>query len=138
MDEKVLGPEAAFLQRARLHIRGGRRRLRQGKVSAGLLTLYDALLSAMYWYVASPERRDTLQIKDYEAHRDDKVLFELLTRSGVIKTSFDYEGFKSLVYGPRPDFDYTDILKGFESVMTQLGVMPFDENELPPEDPDTP
>lgn len=112
--------------------------MRQGKVTAGLLTLYDALLSAMDWYVASPERRDTLQIKDYEALRDDKVLFELLTRSGVIKTSFDYEGFKSLVYGPRPDFDYTDILKGFESVMTQLGVMPFDENELPPEDPDTP
>jgi hypothetical protein len=142
MDEKVLGPEAAALQRAKLHIRGGKRRLRQGKVSAGIFTLYDALLSAMDWYIASPERRKVLLIKDYETITDDKVLFEVLTRSGVIEAGFDYEGFKNLAYGPNSkemaNFDYVGILKEFESVMTQLGVMPFDENELPPENPNTP
>jgi hypothetical protein len=30
-----------------------------------------------------------------------------------------------------------DLLAGIESVMTQLGVLPFDEASLPPEDPST-
>jgi hypothetical protein len=29
------------------------------------------------------------------------------------------------------------MLRGVELVMTQLGIMPFDENDLPPEDPET-
>jgi hypothetical protein len=36
-----------------------------------------------------------------------------------------------------PDYDYQGVLSAFESVMTQLGVMPFDEERLPPEDPST-
>jgi hypothetical protein len=36
-----------------------------------------------------------------------------------------------------PGYDYGDVLKGIEQVMTQLGVMPFDESKLPPEDPST-
>ena len=36
-----------------------------------------------------------------------------------------------------PSFDYRELLTGIESVMTQLGIMPFDEDALPPEDPKT-
>jgi N-acetylglucosamine-6-phosphate deacetylase len=64
MDTDALGPESAALQRARLHIRGGKRRLRQGKISAGLLTLYDALNAAMEWYITSPDRKDLLSITE--------------------------------------------------------------------------
>jgi len=34
-------------------------------------------------------------------------------------------------------FNYEETLGSFKTVMTQLGVMPFDENKLPPEDPST-
>ena len=140
MDPDVLGAEAAALQRARLHIRGGRRRLRQGKISAGLGTLYDALLFALEWYIASPDRRKTLPIKEGDDLRDDRTLFALLVESGVIDGRFEYGAFTDLVHTAPPEssaFDYTEILNQVESVMSRLGVMPFEESELPPEDPST-
>jgi hypothetical protein len=73
--------------------------------------------------------------------RDNKTVYEVLTRSGVLDGSFDYEAFNGLVdKALRQEivsYDYTEFLKAIESVMTQLGVMPFDEHELPPEDPST-
>jgi hypothetical protein len=141
MDEESLGPEAGPLLRAKLHIRGGRRRLRQGKISLGIVTLYDAMVSAMKWYVASPERREKLQINDRESLNDDKVIYSILRRSRKLDNSLDYDVFNALVEKAltqeMPDYDYTEFLKNFESVMTQLSVMPFDESKLPPEDPST-
>ena len=84
MDPKMLGPGEGALQRARLHIRGGKRRLRQGKVAAGIVTLYDALESAMEWYVAVPERRATVRSQEGEDLGSSKTLFRALTRSGIL------------------------------------------------------
>ncbi len=141
MDEYALGPVEGPLMRAKLHIRGGKRRLRQGKISAGIVTLYDALCSAMEWYIAVPERRQKLKIKESDNLKDDKTLFAVLNNSGVLDGSFDYEVFNELVekamMQEMPDYDYGGTLKGIESVMTRLGVMPFDENKLLPEDPST-
>ena len=141
MNERALGTVKGSLMRAKLHIRGGKRRLRQGKISVGIVTLYDALLAAMDWYIASPERRNALNIKKDDNMKDDKIIFSVLTRSGVLDGSFDYEEFNRLVdralNEEMPDYDYAEVLKGIESVMAQLGVMPFDENELPSEDPRT-
>jgi hypothetical protein len=140
MDADALGAEAAALQRARLHIRGGRRRLRQGKISAGLGTLYDALLFALEWYAASPDRRKRLSIKNGDNLQDDRTLVALLAEAGVIDDRFDYAGFKELMEtapAESSDFDYMEILNRIETVMTRLGVLPFDESDLPPEDPST-
>ena len=141
MDEAALGPVKGPLMRAKLHIRGGRRRLRQDKISLGIITLYDALISAMQWYVASPEHIKDLRIDEGDNVNDDKTLFEILLRSNVVDGSFDYGAFDRLVedalYDSMSGFDYKDILESYESVMTQLGVLPFDENALPPEDPST-
>ncbi len=141
MDEMALGPEAGLLQRARLHIRGGRRRLRQGKVPEGIITLYDALIAAMEWYVVSAARRNRLDIMEKDDLNNDRVLFQILTRSGVLDGYFDYEAFSRLVddilFQDLREIDYANTLSGIESVMTQLGVMPFNEAELPAEDPST-
>jgi hypothetical protein len=140
MDPDALGAEAAALQRARLHIRGGRRRLRQGKISAGLGTLYDALLFALEWYISSPDRRKTLPIKDGDDLRDDRTVFALLVKAGVIDGRFDYGALKDLVEAAPYEssvYDYTEILNQVESVMVQLGIMPFEESELAAEDPST-
>jgi len=136
-----LGPEEYALQRSRLHIRSGKRRLRQGKISAGIVTLYDAAVFALDWYIASPERRSKLRIAEGEDLKDDNTVYEILKRSGVIGSSFDYEVFNKLVEKSleqeMPDYDYRGFLENFESLMIRLGVMPFDENELLPEDPST-
>jgi hypothetical protein len=141
MDERALGPEEGPLQRARLHIRGAKRRLRQGKIAAAIVTLYDALEGAMQWYLASPVRRSLLALRGDENLNDERTLYYVLQRSGVISNGFSYNEFDALVERATredmADYDYHDLLEQFESVMVQLGVMPFNEEALPPEDPST-
>ncbi len=138
MDERSLGPEEGPLLRARLHIRGGKRRLRQGKIAAGIVTLSDALNGALEWYIASPERRKALIVRG-DNFNDDRSVYEVLVRSGVLDGQFNFNDFDKLLEGAlggeMPGYDYTQMLDGIERVMMQLGVMPFDEALLPPEDP---
>ncbi len=141
MDEKTLGPVEGPRQRARLHIRGGKRRLREGKISAGIVTLYDALEGAMRSYVGDPKRAATLEIRGGENLNHEKELYDVLVRSRVIDGEFDFEAFDRLaeraLHEEMPGYDYRELLAGIEAVMTRLGVMPFDEALLPPEDPST-
>lgn len=141
MDEHALGPEKAAFQRARLHIRAGKRRLRQGKISAGILTLYDALVFGMEWYAASAGRRAGLKVVEGEDLRKDRTLYAVLVRSGILDGKFDYAAFDNLVEyasnNEMPDYDYRELLSSVEVIMTRLEIMPFDEAELPPEDPST-
>jgi len=141
MDEGTLGPVEGPRQRARLHIRGGKRRLRQGKISAGIVTLYDALEAAMRSYVDDLEKKAKLDIKEGENLNDDKTSYIVLVRSGVLDGTFDFGAFDRLtekaLKEELPSYDYRELLSGIESIMTQLGVMPFDEGSLPPEDPKT-
>jgi len=141
MDEKKLGPVEGPFLRARLHVRGGRRRLKQGKIAAGIVTLYDALEGAMRAYVSDPVRQANLAFQDQENQSDERTLYGLLVRSGVLDGAFDFDAFDLLteqaLRAEMPGYDYRELLAGIESVMTQLGVMPFDEASLPPEDPKT-
>ncbi|HSB35031.1 MAG TPA: hypothetical protein VLG39_11285 [Nitrospirota bacterium] len=141
MDENKLGPVEGPLQRARLHIRGGKRRLRQGKIAAGIVTLYDALEGAMKSYVADPAKWAELTIHADENLNDERTLYAVLVRSRVLDGVFDYDSFDRLVetalHQELPGYDYRELLTRFETVMTRLGVMPFDEAALPPEDPAT-
>jgi hypothetical protein len=140
-DTDGLGPVEALLQLTKLHLRSGKRRLGQGIISAGIVKIYDALISAMGWYVAEPDRIDRLVIPEKEDTKDEKILFTLLVRSGILDERFDFIAFNDLVekalYAEMPDYDYTDMMTGIDHVMTQLGVMPFDESALPPENPST-
>ncbi len=141
MNERNMGPVEGPFLRARLHMRGGKRRLRQGKIAAGIVTLYDALDAAMMAYVADEEHKKRLMVKAGEDLYNDRTLFAVLVRSQVLDGTFDFDGFDHLteraLHEEMPDYDYREVLTGLESVMQQLGVMPFDENALPPEDPTT-
>ena len=133
-------PEGALL-RARLHIRGGKRRLRQGKISAGIVTLFDALLFSLRWYAFSPEHRKMLGIQLEDALSDEKKVLGRLKSAGLSPPGFDYDEFNALVEKAleedMSDYEYPGMLRDFEAFMTVLCVMPFDESELPPEDPAT-
>jgi hypothetical protein len=141
MDEEKLGPAEGPFLRARLHIRGGKRRLRQGKIAAGIVTLYDALEGAMQAYIADPARKAHLKIGKGENLNDDKALYAVLVSSRVLDGAFNFEAFDRVTERALREemtgYDYRELLLGIESVMTQLGVMPFDEASLPPEDPAT-
>ena len=97
IDEDALGPVESQLMRAKLHIRCGKRRLREGKISMGILTLYDALNSAMQWYIAIPENRMALKTNEGENLNDDDTVYAVLTRCGILDGSFDYDAFNELV-----------------------------------------
>jgi hypothetical protein len=133
-------PEGALL-RARLHIRGGKRRLGQGKVASGIVTLYDALVFALRWYFMDPGHRQMLNIPVPPDLNEEREMMRALRNAGVIDTSFDLEALEDLVdkasHDEMKDYDYRPMLDAFESLMTRLGVMPFDEALLPPEDPST-
>jgi len=141
MDEKALGPVEGPFLRARLHIRGGKRRLSEGKIAAGIVTLYDALEAAMTAYVEDPQRRAYIDIRDDEDLKNERMLYAALVRSRVLDGDFDFDAFDRLaevaLNNEMPGYDYRQLLTDIESVMIQLGVMPFDEASLPPEDPQT-
>ena len=90
---------------------------------------------------ASPEQRTRFIVKADEDIKDDRVLYAVLVRSGVLDGNFDFVAFDRLTEKAldeeMPGYDYRVLLADIESVMTQLGVMPFDETQLPPEDPKT-
>jgi hypothetical protein len=141
MNEKALGPAKGPFMRARLHIRGGKRRLREGKISAGLVTLYDALEAAMSSYIETPGSPIRLVVQKGENLNNESVLYGVLVRAGVLDGKFDFDAFQQVVdralNEELPDYDYRELLNELVAVMTQLGVMPFDEAALPPEDPTT-
>jgi hypothetical protein len=140
MDEQSLGPVEGPAQRARLHLRGARRRLRQGKISAGIVTLYDAVEAAMHAYVhARDDAKNPVSGVDERSSERDTYRALVLTK--VLDGSFDFESFDRLteqaLHKEMPAYDYGAVLAGVESVMLQLGILPFDESSLPPEDPNT-
>lgn len=144
MDPTRMRDEEAALMRAKLHIRAGKRRLRQGKIAAGIVTLYDALTYAIQWYLSDPGHRENLDIREGERITDEDQAFAILARSGVLGEGFDPRPFDEILLkaleddkSDMPGYDYSWFLEAVEEAMTRLGVMPFDESALPPEDPST-
>lgn len=142
MDEKKMTPEAAALLRAKLHIRCGRRRLQEKKDAEAITTLYDALQSAMRWHaMTSSPLQEELARRGSDFLENDMALLEFLQSQGVWDHSFDFHGFRELLDQALEEnvapFDRQQFWSRLETILTRLGVMPFDENELPPEDPAT-
>jgi hypothetical protein len=106
-----------------------------------MVTLYDALSGALEWYIASSERRKNLVLKEVTNLNNDRIVYGILIRAHVLDGRFDFDAFDQLVERALkeeiPNLDYREMLIGLENVMTQLGVIPFDELALPPEDPAT-
>ena len=130
----------AELLRARLHIRGGKRRLQQGKDAAGLAALYDALIHGLRWYAL--ENRTTLKIADETELQDERNIFVRLTQTRALSNLAEFDALTALVEraidDPTVRFDAAGELAKIENWLTRLEVMPFDEAALPREDPETP
>jgi len=141
MDESKMTRSEADLLRARLHLRSGKRRLLEGKLRSGVETVYDALYSAMRAYVLSPANHHRFEYVDIGSEQE---LHAALVGAGVLDNRFEFLRFRELVEEalneglPVYDHEYdtTWLITGVESIMAQLGVLPFDEASLPKEDPE--
>ena len=94
----------------------------------------------MQWngIIVSPDRKKRLKIIDGEDLNNDRTLYGIRVRSKIIDSSFDYDAFNRFVERALHEgMTDSQFVKGIEDVMTQLGVMPFDESKLPTEDPST-
>lgn len=141
MDEAALSYDEAALLRARLHLRGGRRRLDQGKFAAGVAALFDALCSGMRWHLLTSGQESLRGLRQEIDLRSDRDLFLALVEAGVFDNPQDFSRLDTLLdqclAGLTPNLDADQVLALIEGWLTRLGVMPFDESALPPEDPNT-
>lgn len=140
MDESKMSKVEALLLRCKLHWRGGVRRMRENKAPSGLATLYDALLSAMRWYILTNLQQE-LGDNAEEKLENERFVFSLLRRAGILDGSFDIKFVVETVDRALMEKDVSSDQERFMAllhhVLSRIGVLPFDEAELPPEDPST-
>jgi hypothetical protein len=142
MDEGKLSQEDAALQRARLHVRCGRRRMIERKYADGIATLYDAVLSGMRWFALTTDPiHEELHRRGEYIFEDDEKLHDLLRESGAWPDNFDFpllqRTLSDALDNCLENVDYALFLSHVELALESLGVTPFDEMSLPPEDPRT-
>ncbi len=140
MNPDKLDAGNSALLRAKLHVRGGKRRLSQGKITAGIAALYDAFSYGLQYKVLSTVMFRPVLKENPEKITDDKFLFSLLREAGMIDNTFnepDFDFFSKTLDDILEDrtslFNQNLFLEKFNNIMTQLEVMPISENELPPE-----
>lgn len=140
--DEMNSADALFL-RAKMHVRGGKRRLSQNKIPAAIASLHDAFLSAMQRFFVSSELKKLHKIPENEIDLyDEKILFPVLKESGIIDDTFTKGDFQYLLLiidealvQETKNYDHDSYFGKYDNIMTQLGVLPFSEKELPPEDP---
>lgn len=138
--DQTLPIEEKALLRAQLHWRCGMRRLQEKKTSAGIATLYDALLSAMRYLILVDENLDQSELLT-EQIENERYVFSLLRKKGIIDHTLDLNEIEALVDMALMEEDIVSGEKKFihdiEQFLIRMKVLPFDETKLPPEDPET-
>ncbi|MFW9787661.1 MAG: hypothetical protein ACFFE2_11435 [Candidatus Thorarchaeota archaeon] len=136
-----LHPADAALLRARLHMRGGRIRLLDGRNEDGVAALYDAMVNAMLRFFDSSELRQNLTIGEDDDLNDDRTLFVILKKSGVLDSTVDVLDFDYLrkkmdeaIEDELVEFNAHRFMHLFNRIMALLDVIPFDESDLPEAD----
>lgn len=137
-----MAEEEILLMRARLHLRSGRRRLYEGKLPSAIVTLYDAVYSAMQWAALTSDWWPEYRVNGRdELLADELRLYDLLVQKEILPESLQFQDLRRLadlaVQDELPGLDRRDVLNRVEALLTALGVLPFDENKLPPEFPGT-
>ena len=140
MDERALPPAEAMLMRSKLHWRCGMRRMEENKSFAGVTTLYDALLSAMRWYILT-HLQEQIGEEAEEKLENERFVFSLIKQAGILDSSLDQQFLEMVVDKALMEEDLQEdrqkFMEQLEQLLTRLGLLPFDLSELPDEDPAT-
>jgi hypothetical protein len=124
-----------YLLRARLHIRGGKIRIRRGDIADGIAALYDAFIHSLYWFYLSDEEIKPLLRDERGNYKSEENLYAILLKKGKVNGKFRLEQFmgfldKALI-NKLENFNFESFFINFEDLMTQLKIMPFNESDLP-------
>jgi hypothetical protein len=133
---KIMDARTALLC-ARLYLRGGKRRLREGYSRAAIAALYDAVLFGMRYYIAS-HRSCTPFVENTDLW-DAPSMFHALARAGVFDDPLILNRFSLIVERALWQESYAieadSMLAQAEKILWKLGVIPFRESSLPGESP---
>ena len=114
-------------------------------MAAGVAALHDALIHGMEWFLVTkhPELISTSTGKEYDL-TDDDTLFQLLQKTQTFSDDFSGDEFRYIeqildqaLYKEMDGFDHEKYLNLIHNFMKKLGIEPFSEESLPPEDPTT-
>ncbi|MBN2230534.1 MAG: hypothetical protein JW779_13180 [Candidatus Thorarchaeota archaeon] len=137
IDESLEGEEE-LLMRARLHVRASKQRLSRGQRRDAIAAMYDAIASAMLRYVISDSSDDKLRIQYGEDLSNDSVLFNILKRSNVLDGTITPEDFDYIEHvldealeNDVVSYNESRFMEIATNLLTQLQIIPFDENILP-------
>ena len=116
------------------------RRVRENKLASGLATVYDAMLSAMRWYILTKLKQELGDNGD-EKLENERFVFSFLRRAGVLDETlnlqFIVETVDRALMGEDVREDQQEVLTVITRFLTKIDILPFDESQLPPEDPST-
>jgi hypothetical protein len=136
--DESLGKEEALLMRARLHVRGSHVQFSEGRCRDGVAAMYDAVSSAMQMFTQPELMGDHSLLIEDEDLSDDLVLFQTLKRSGIFDESVILADFTYLsqclddaLENKMDEFDETKFVETAHILLLQLGVLPFNECDLP-------
>ncbi|TXT55879.1 MAG: hypothetical protein BAJATHORv1_30262 [Candidatus Thorarchaeota archaeon] len=127
-----LSPKEELMFRAKLHVRGGRIRYERGEIPDAIAAFYDSFISAMR--SKAMDHSDKIDDSD-----DEKELFNFLREKGIINsfTEDDFESFQDLLDRAFRNVvvsqELGNFLDTFNRVMSELGVIPIKDGELPEE-----
>lgn len=135
MDAGKITDARTALIRARLYLRGGKRRLQAGSPAEGIAALYHAVLFGMRYYIARHKSCESW-VKSIDPW-DAAGLFHALARVGLFDDPLTFNRFSLMVeralwQGPLL-FDIDATLAEVEMMLTKLGVPPFNEATRPHE-----
>jgi hypothetical protein len=136
--DESLGKGEALLMRARLHVRGSHIRFSEGRSRDGVAAMYDAISSAMQMFTQPELVKEYPLLMEDEDPSDDFMLFQILKRSGIFDESVSLADFTFLaeclddaLENKMDAFDETKFVETSHILLMQLGVLPFNECDLP-------
>ena len=101
-----------------------------------LAAAFLVVISAVAWARQAPPVQSPAPSRTAQA----QTVLESLLAKDVAKIVAEFDATmkgaltEQALRGDMPGYDYRELLAGIEGVMTALGVMPFEEASLPPED----
>jgi hypothetical protein len=132
MDPDKMDAYNAALLRSILHIKGGKKRLDEGKISDGVAALYDAVIHALEAKFLSSKEKLTPYINQSDDLTEEKDIFLVLKRARIIDNTISIDDLNYLdlvleetLEGITDSFDENRFMSRFDNLMTQLGVLPL-------------
>jgi hypothetical protein len=129
---KMIKAEVALMC-ARLYLRDGKSYLREGSFTTGIAALYDAILFGMHYYIAEPACRASINLNSDDLW-DHAALYHKLVMAGIFDDPNAFNHLSLIVervlWQESYSFEANSVLAEVETMLSKLGVMPFNESIL--------